>query len=130
MRISEAYQQEMIAHAQETYPNECCGFLSGDGDQVLQVHRMTNLEASPSLYSMDLEELRSTYQRIDEQGQEILVLYHSHPRSQAYPSAGDVELAPFPEARYLIVSLLDREVPVIKAFRILAGEIVEEEIYG
>ena len=47
---------------------------------------------------------------------------------QAYPSATDVKLATWPEARHVILSLLDRNEPVVRAFRIVDGQISEEEL--
>ncbi len=126
--IDRQYAQEIIDHALEDDPNECCGILAGKGGQILKFYRMTNVEASPYRYRMDPKELLNVYREIDDNGMDIIAIYHSHTHSQAYPSATDIRLATWPEARYVLVSLLDRENPPIRAFRIEDGEVIEEEV--
>ena len=48
--------------------------------------------------------------------------------SEAYPSATDVRLAFWPETYYVLVSLMDQENPVVRAFRIEDGRVSEEEL--
>ena len=55
-------------------------------------------------------------------------VYHSHTHSPAYPSETDVRLAGWPEAYYIIISLMSKENPQVRAFRIVEGAISEEPI--
>jgi proteasome lid subunit RPN8/RPN11 len=85
------------------------------------------------MYVMDPREQLRIMDEIDESGDELLAIYHSHTRSAAYPSRTDVELAFFPETLCLIVSIADRDAPDIRAFRIRRGapegeQIEEEEV--
>jgi len=120
-----------VAHAGAEFPNECCGMIAGEDGRALRSYRARNSEASPFMYVMDPREQLRIMDEIDDGGWDLLAIYHSHTRSAAYPSRTDVELAFFPDALYLIVSLADRERPEIRAFRIRRdapdGEQIAEE---
>jgi len=118
LRLPKAFADEIVAHALEEEPNEACGLLAGKGERVVKLYRVTNTEQSPSRYNMEPQELYHAYRDMEDNGWDLLGIYHSHPKGQAYPSDTDVELAFWPEALYIIVSLLDRERPTMRAFRI------------
>lgn len=122
------FVDEMVRHAQEEFPNESCGIIAGKDGQAVQLYRMTNVEASPYRYYMDPKQLYQVYREIEDRGWELLAIYHSHTHSPAYPSATDVRLASWPDAYYILVSLQDRERPQVRAFRIVDGEVREEEL--
>lgn len=122
------YVNEMFNHASQDDPNECCGILAGEAGEVKKLYRMTNPEASPYRYRMDSKELLNVYNDIDDQGWEILAIYHSHTHSEAYPSATDIRLATWPDSLYLLISLLDKQNPILRAFHIQNGEVSEESI--
>ena len=126
--LGKRYVDEMIAHALEDDPNECCGILAGSHGRVSKLYRMTNAEHSPYRYNMDPGELYRTYREIDDNGWDLLVIYHSHTHSPAYPSGTDVQLATWPDAHYAVVSLMDHANPSVRAFRISEGDITEEEL--
>lgn len=116
----------IIAHALEEDPNECCGILAGSGNAVSKMFRVTNSEKSPTRYLMDPEEQFAAFKEIRREGFSLLAIYHSHTHTPAYPSPTDIELAYYPEAHYLIVSLEKRSVPAMRMFRILEGKVTEE----
>ncbi len=118
MRLSRELADELIAHAREDMPNECCGLIAGRGDVATRVLRTTNTEASPFMYVMDPREQMDLMDAIEDAGEDLVAIYHSHTRSAAYPSRTDVELAFFPDPLYVIVSLADRDAPEIRAFRL------------
>ncbi len=128
LTISKAFAEEMITHALEDDPNECCGILGGKDGQAVKLYRMTNTEHSRYRYNMDPRELYHTYMEIDDNGWELLAIYHSHTHSPAYPSATDVRLATWPEAYYVLISLMDKQNPEMRAFRIVDGQVSEEEL--
>jgi proteasome lid subunit RPN8/RPN11 len=131
VKLPRGLAAELVEHARADLPNECCGMIAGRGDTATRVHRATNTEASPFMYVMDPREQLRIMDEIDEAGDELLAVYHSHTRSAAYPSRTDVELAFFPQTSYLIVSLARREDPEIRSFRIARdapeGEAIREE---
>lgn len=133
MRISKELAQELIDHAVADLPNECCGMIAGRGGTATRVLRATNSQGSPFMYVMEPREQMRMMDAIDESGDDLLAVYHSHTRSAAFPSRTDVELAFYPDTLYLIVSIADRDAPDIRAFRLTRGapegeQIAEEEV--
>ena len=128
MRIPQELVDEMIAHAREDSPNECCGMLGGDNSRATTLYRAANAEASPLRYSIDAAEQFRLMREIEEAGEELIGIYHSHTRSAAYPSQTDVNLAGWPDAVYVIVSLEDPDSPDVRGFWIRDGEISDAEL--
>jgi len=117
MRISKALIDEMVAHAREDLPNECCGMVGGVDGEATSVIRVANSAASPLRYEMDPQEQYNAMKAIEDGGGELLGIYHSHTKSAAYPSQTDVNQAvAWPEQIYLIVSLADADAPDVKAY--------------
>jgi len=128
LSLERRYLDEIVAHAREDAPNECCGIIAGNDAQAVRLFRAANAEASPYRYSVDPKDLFRIYRECEENGWSFLAIYHSHTASEAYPSPTDVKLAFWPEAYYVLVSLQDTERPVVRAFRILDGAVSEEEL--
>jgi proteasome lid subunit RPN8/RPN11 len=118
MRLTRAQADALIAHAREEFPNECCGLIAGQDGAATRVLPATNSEGTPFMYVMDPREQMQLMDDIDDAGEDLLAIYHSHTRSAAYPSRTDVDLAFFAEPLYVIVSLQDPDQPVIRAFRL------------
>ncbi len=118
MKLPKALADDLVAHATEDLPNECCGMIGGRDGVAERVYRAVNTEGSPFMYVIDPREQMRIMDDIDDAGMDLLAVYHSHTRSAAYPSRTDVELAFFPKTLYLIVSLADRSAPEIRAFQI------------
>jgi proteasome lid subunit RPN8/RPN11 len=126
MRISQGLIDEIVAHSREEAPNECCGLVSGRDGAATAVHRARNEFDSPLRYNVHPSDLLRITNQIDEAGEELAAIYHSHTRSEAYPSQTDVNLAEnWPDPIYLICSLQDPGEPVLRGFRIAGGAIEE-----
>ncbi len=116
----------MLAHARAELPNEACGLVSGSlvGAEARTFHPARNSHASPLRYDLHPEDLvRLTY-AIDAAGQDVVAVFHSHPRSPAVPSARDLREATHPDAYYLIAGLADADASperVLRAWRIRHG---------
>ena len=124
--LSDDFREQMIAHAREQFPKECCGMLAGVDGKPVNVVRATNSEESEFRYRVDDQDLLRFLRDNDDNGWDFLAVYHSHTRSEAYPSPTDVRLASnWPDPYYVLVSLEDQENPVVRAFRITDGEISE-----
>ncbi len=120
---------KMIAeHAIREFPNEACGILTGSHERVKKVYEMINVEKSPQTFFMDAKEQLKVMKEIRNKGEEMLGIYHSHVASEAYPSSHDVELALYPEASYVIISIKDKKNPSVRSFKIVEGKITEEEL--
>ena len=128
MEIAAEYRDAIVEHALEENPNECCGLLAGVDGLVKKHYRITNAQKSPYRYEMDGKEFLEAYREIEDRGWEIQVFYHSHTHSPAYPSDTDVRLAFWPDAYYLLVSLLNEDEPDIRLFSILDGKVSEENV--
>lgn len=129
MIISDDKIKEIIAHSVAASPSEACGILAGKKDRVLRVYQMKNVSEKPELcYFMDPPEQLKVFKDMRRKKLELVGIYHSHPQSEPYPSARDVEMAYYPGAVYAIVSLRDAKTPEVRAFRIVDGRITEEEI--
>jgi proteasome lid subunit RPN8/RPN11 len=128
VKISQQLVDEIVAHAREEAPNECCGMLGGADGSAESVYRSINAEASPLRYSLDANDQFRIVREMEDRGEELAGIYHSHTASAPYPSQTDVNLAAYPDAVYVIVSLQDPETPQIRGFWIRDGEIEETEI--
>jgi proteasome lid subunit RPN8/RPN11 len=128
MRIPRHLIEEMIAHAREDAPNECCGMVGGRDGEAATLHRTRNALASPFSYDIDSQDLIRTYNEITGRGDELVAIYHSHTRSAAVPSQTDINLAQYPDSLYVIVTLEDPDEPGVRGWWIRDGTVEEEQI--
>ena len=130
MKISQALIDEMVAHAREDLPNECCGMIGGREGEATSVVRVENAAASPLRYEMDPQGQFDALKAIEDGGDELIGIYHSHTRSAAYPSQTDVnEARMWPEQVYVIVSLENEEAPDVKAFDLADLKIADVDLH-
>ena len=120
--MTKAQRDELIAHAEEEAPNECCGYARGRDGELERTFRAQNPRRSPYGYELDSKSLLAAND-FDDEGYQVAI-YHSHPRSPAEPSQTDINLATYPHWTYLIVSLADE--PHVRAWRIADGKVDEE----
>ena len=127
MRIARELYDEIVAHAREEAPNECCGMVASHDGQAVKVYRATNAAASPLRYEIDGAEQYRIQMEIEDADLELGVIYHSHTRSAPDPSQTEINLAFYPDALYVIVGLADDE-PEVRAFKIRDGAVAEAEL--
>jgi proteasome lid subunit RPN8/RPN11 len=128
VRIPREVYDELLAHAREEAPNECCGILGGRDGAATTLYRAINAEHSPLRYTLDPNDLyRITFREIPENDEEMLAIYHSHTASPAYPSQTDINLATYPDSVYLILSLAEEEDP-LRGFHISDGDVSEVDV--
>lgn len=124
MKVPRSIVDEMVDHAREDEPNECCGLIGGRPGEAATLYRATNAEASPFRYSLAPLEQLELMNRIEDSGEELVGIYHSHTRTGAWPSQTDINLAiGWPDVVWFIVSLEDSESPDVKAFTIHGSEV-------
>ncbi|MDR2622164.1 MAG: M67 family metallopeptidase [Dysgonamonadaceae bacterium] len=116
----------IIEQAQRELPDEACGLLAGNENEVVKQYPLTNIDHSPEHFSFDPKEQFQVLREARKEGRQIIANYHSHPESPARPSNEDIRLAYDPDIIYIILSLQDKQNPVIKAFKINNG--ISEEI--
>lgn len=123
---------EIVAYAEKGLPNEACGLLGGtvDGEEkrVEKVYYLRNLDESNEHFSMDPKEQLEAVKDIRKHGWKLIGNFHSHPESPSRPSEEDKRLAYDRNIRYLILSLMDPEEPVLNAFIIEGDQVSKEEI--
>jgi proteasome lid subunit RPN8/RPN11 len=124
MKIARPHWEELVAHAREVAPEECCGILKLDDGAVAEVRRAENERHSPFGYELDTQALLAAY-NLEEDGFGVAV-YHSHPRSAPEPSQTDINLAEYPDRIQVIISLAGE--PSVRAWRIRDGAVSEEEL--
>jgi proteasome lid subunit RPN8/RPN11 len=125
--IPAALRDEIIAHARDGLPNEACGILAGRDGRVEQFFPAESDEPSPYYYRIEARDQIRIMNAIDDEGLDLVGIYHSHVSSPAYPSRTDAEQAFWPEAVYVIVSLAGGGAEV-RGFRIRDMGVVEEPL--
>ncbi len=130
IKIQRKLMGELISHALQDDPNECCGLLLGSGNEADELHRMSNVNKKPiSRYTMQPGELVEIQEKIKKSNREFVAIYHSHTFTQGYPSLIDIKNAVNVSSiatRHIIVSLVEKTRPVVRAFSINAESEVTE----
>lgn len=117
---------DMVAHARETAPAECCGLVigtrraGGSGHAITEAARTRNIAADPNRFEIHPEDHIHARRDARHRGLEVLGFYHSHPRSPATPSPTDLDEASYPGHLYLIVSVRS-EPAEVRLYRFEAG---------
>jgi desampylase len=126
VRIERGCVQAIEQRARENLSVECCGLLTGRAAVISQIIPARNAAENPANgYEIAPNELIPLLRAIRESGQELLGIYHSHPRSENVPSRTDVEMAAYPGAAYFIFSPLASPEKSLRAFSIRDGEFAE-----
>ncbi|MGQ0607163.1 MAG: Mov34/MPN/PAD-1 family protein [Chloroflexota bacterium] len=130
LSIAAALADELIAHARTELPNEACGLLAGDlgAGRATAFHPARNVEASPLRYNVHPDDLVRIVFGIEDVGEDLVAIFHSHTRSPAVPSATDLRTAQYPDAFYLLATLADPDASPagsLRAWRIRDGASTE-----
>ena len=122
LKLPKLLLAEMITHALETDPEECCGILLGRGNTVTRSRRIRNThESRVNRYNMDPLDVLEAERDADGAGEEFVAIYHSHTYSQGYPSDTDIRNAVesgWTDPFYVLISLVEKTRPVVRAYRI------------
>jgi proteasome lid subunit RPN8/RPN11 len=142
VRISREIHDRIFEQARAELPNECCGLIGGARSEARTLYPAQNAEASPFRYVLDPMDQFRISEQIEAAGEELAAIYHSHTKSEAYPSQTDINLALverredgevvervqlFPGTIYLIASLADSERP-LRGFDIRPDGVAEVEL--
>lgn len=122
LTLKQSDYDKIVAHAKANLPEEACGLIAGtkDGDvkEIKKVYLLTNVDHTNEHFSMDPKEQLAAVKDMRANGLVPLGNWHSHPESPSRPSEEDKRLAFDPSVNYLILSLMDPEKLVLKAFDI------------
>ena len=132
LKISQAHIDAIFEQSRVEYPDEACGVILGPlgKNHALRLKPMINAAHSPTFYEFDPKDLLSLYREIDDNDEEIVVIYHSHTETEAYPSRTDIAYAGEPGAHYVLVSTRKEIAPAteFRSYRIIHGVVTEEEV--
>jgi len=134
LQISQDLVDKLLAHARADHPDEACGVIAGSAGSDIPTRfiPMVNAARSPTFYEFDSADLLKLYRDLDANEEDPVVIYHSHTSTQAYPSRTDIAYAAEPSAHYVLISTRETgndDGPYeLRSFRILDGEVTEEEI--
>ncbi len=122
--------EAIVAHARADHPDEACGIIAGPAgtDRPTRLVPMTNAERSPTFYRFDSGEQLRLHKQLDAAAEEVVVVYHSHTATEAYPSRTDISYAGEPQAHYVLVSTRKPDSHEFRSFRIIDGEVTEEDV--
>lgn len=130
LSIDRSIIDAIVAHARRDHPDEACGVVAGPAgsDRPERFVPMVNAARSPTFYEFDSMDLLRLYRELDDRDEEPVVIYHSHTGTEAYPSRTDITYAQEPGAHYVLVSTRDPVQDEVRSFRIVDGEVSEEEV--
>ncbi len=132
LQISHAIVNAILEQSRVEYLDECCGVILGKigSDKPERLKPMINAAHSPTFYEFDSKDLLALYRELDDNDEEIVVIYHSHTETQAYPSRTDISYASEPGAHYVLVSTRKEIAPEneFRSYRIIDGLVTEEDV--
>ncbi len=135
MDIAPELLEQILAHAREEAPNECCGVVAvvpavdDRKAQAMRARAARNIHASPKRFEIDGKDVIAAIDEFDEAGWDIGAIYHSHTHTAPYPSQTDINFAAsWPGVEWIIVGLADPDRPEIRSYLIEEGSVREVEI--
>jgi proteasome lid subunit RPN8/RPN11 len=132
LEISREFVELILEQSRVEYPDEACGVILGPlgSGRAVRIKPMINAAHSPTFYEFDPKDLLALYREVDDMNEEIVVIYHSHTDTEAFPSRTDIAYAGEPGAHYVLVSTRQEIAPdtEFRSFRIIDGLVTEEEV--
>ena len=130
LTIAASLRDAIVEHARRDHPDEACGIVAGPAgsDRPERFVPMLNAARSPTFYEFDSMDLLRLYRELDDRDEDPVVIYHSHTATEAYPSRTDISYASEPNAHYVLVSTREPDTAEFRSFRIVDGEVTEEEV--
>lgn len=130
MIIAPRLIDELVVHAREAAPFECCGLIGGRDGEAVTVYEARNVAENPTMaYELDGTDQYAIACEMEGARETLAAIYHSHPFSPAFPSQADIGLAYYPDAVYVIIGLADPE-PDVRGWRIRSDRVTEALLYA
>jgi [CysO sulfur-carrier protein]-S-L-cysteine hydrolase len=128
MRIAAELHEQIVEHAKNEAPNECCGMVGCKDGGAVKVYPATNSEASPLRFMIEPREQLRIHTEIEDAGLELGAIYHSHTRTEPRPSQTDINFGKgWPGVVWIIIGLAGSEIDV-RAFTINDGAVSDAEL--
>ena len=128
IRIPRPIYQKMVEHARREDPLECCGILGGMNETVQKSFEIRNVKSSSVQFVIDPQGQLNAFEEMEKSSMKMVAIYHSHPQTIPFPSEMDVQETLDPDMPSIIISLKEKDEPMVKAFRIGKEAIYLEEI--
>jgi [CysO sulfur-carrier protein]-S-L-cysteine hydrolase len=131
LRLPREMYDAIVEHARRDHPDEACGVLLGPAgaDRPERFVPMLNAARSPTFFEFDSADLFALYREVDARDEEIVVIYHSHTSTEAYPSRTDISYGSLsPDSHWVLVSTREPDIAEFRSFRIADGEVTEEPV--
>lgn len=125
LQVQHSVYEAILAEGRAGYPLEVCGLLAGENGRIIHHYPIYNILQSPVAFEMEPKQQIETMLAIEEGGQQLMAIYHSHPKGPSVPSPTDIVQAYYPELFQFILSLKERERPCLRAFTIIDGHVDE-----
>jgi len=120
IHISRKMTNQLLHLAQQSPDQEVCGLIGSKNGQPTRCYPINNIAEKPGQrFQLDPSQQIAAMANMRDQGEELFAIYHSHPTAPAQPSAIDLELAAYPDALYLIISLNTKGILEMRGFRIV-----------
>jgi len=128
IKIPQKSKETMLKQAFSELPNECCGLILGKNGKIKRTLPMKNTEPSPDAYFMDPIQQVEVFTDMEKKEENLIGIYHSHPKGPSTPSGADLEMAFHPDTAYIIISLEKNDRPELKAFILEKGSFKQVEL--
>ena len=132
VKLTKELYEVILAAAESVFPEEACGLIGGteeDGVRTIKkVYVLENIDHSNEHFTMAPKDQLAAVKDMRQNGLKPLGNFHSHPESPSRPSDEDKRLAYDKNASYMIISLMDREQPVLNSFHIEGDNAEKEEL--
>lgn len=127
MKIRQAIFDQIVAHALDERPNECCGLLIGTVETIEDAVRARNVRRSATRFQVEPADHFAAIRRARSAKREVIGAYHSHPNGPSHPSETDLARLNDPTMFHVIVSLA-HGTRTVRAFRIAEGNFTPLEL--
>jgi proteasome lid subunit RPN8/RPN11 len=127
--------EAIVAHARRDHPDEACGVIAGPegSDRAERFIPMLNAARSPTFYEFDAGEWLALHRELNNNDEEVVVVYHSHTATEAFPSRTDIGIADhyamfLRSPHYVLVSTRDPDTVELRSYTIVDGVVEEEPV--
>ncbi len=107
--LSLEHWQQMLQHIRTCLPEEACGLIGGIENQAVLIFPIENEFHSPVRFRMKPEEQLTVFLTLEQNGLDLIGIYHSHPTGPDFPSETDRSEFAYPGTAYLIWYPLDAD---------------------
>ena len=126
IQISRTVTTALLHYAQESPDEEVCGLIGAIDQQAVTCYLIDNIADNPETrFLLDPQQQIAAMNEMRKKNESLFAIFHSHPKAPAFPSQTDIEMAAYPDALYLIISLNTKGVLELRGFKIEESSVQE-----